>query len=75
MTDRYKGLIVTLDTDLRDDDAEPIIAAIRQLRGVIDVRPVVANPDDHINRQRVAYELRARLFRALNDPEVPHAPD
>jgi hypothetical protein len=42
MTDRHTGYLITLDTPIRDDDSESLISAIKQLRGVIDVRPVVA---------------------------------
>lgn len=37
MSDRYFALTVVLEQDIRDDDAEPLIAAIRQMRGVADV--------------------------------------
>jgi hypothetical protein len=32
MTDRLHGLIVTLDQDIRDNDAQPLIDAIRAVR-------------------------------------------
>jgi hypothetical protein len=34
MTDKYNTLTVVLENDIRDDEAEPILAAIRQLKGV-----------------------------------------
>jgi hypothetical protein len=44
MTDRHAGYLVTLASDLREDDAEATMNALFQIKGVIDVRPVVANP-------------------------------
>jgi hypothetical protein len=35
MTDRLKGCVVTFDQDLRTDDAEAILNAIRMVKGVL----------------------------------------
>lgn len=67
MTDRIKGLVVTLDDDYRDDDIEPVINAIRMLRGVLDVRPLVADVSDHVARVRVRHELQDKLWKALTN--------
>lgn len=75
MTDRYKGVVVTFDHDIRSDDAEQIISAILQLRGVIGVAPVNANLNDQINRQRIRIELREKLMRLLDDSEAHHERD
>lgn len=48
MSDRIKGLTVTLEPNIRDDDAQPIIDAIRLIKGVIDVRPHVEDSDHHM---------------------------
>ena len=67
MTDKYKGLVVTLDKDYRDDDAESIITAIKMIKGVLEVVPAVANhADDCIIRERVAKELEKKLFKGLH---------
>lgn len=65
MTDRLKGVLVTFDHDIRVDDVEPLIAAIQQLRGVLDVSEIKVNPDDYMNRARVANELRSQLIDVL----------
>lgn len=45
MTDRHSGYIVILDRDIREDDAEEsVIAALRMIRGVADVKPILADP-------------------------------
>lgn len=43
MTDRITAYLVTLDEPIHEDDAEITLAAIRQLRGVLDVQPVTGN--------------------------------
>ena len=48
MTDRHSGYVVVLDKDVREDDAQPIIAAIKQIRGVADVVPNVTNTGELI---------------------------
>lgn len=65
MTDRFNAFVVVLEHDLRDDDAQAIINAIRQLKGVLDVQPHVATFDDAIAETRVRHELRQKLWKAL----------
>lgn len=65
MTDRYKALIVTLEQDIRADDAEPLISAISHLREVVSVDGMVAGPDDWTARQRIRSELSRKLWEAL----------
>lgn len=61
MTDRFNALTVVLERDIREDDAEPLIAAIRQLRGVLSVEPHVSNLSDLIAESRVRREIGERL--------------
>ena len=65
MTDRLKGCIVAFEKDIREDDARPLLAAIRQLKGVASVSISIAHPDDYINRNTVRYELQRRLLQVL----------
>ena len=67
MTDRYNALLVTLANDTREDDAQPIIDAIRQLRGVIDVTGNVVDCDHHIAKRQAQHDLRMRLWSVLNE--------
>lgn len=67
MTDRIKGLIITLDSDIREDDVKPIIDAIGQIRHIQDVRPVVADHNDLMNRVRVKGELAQKFFELLRE--------
>lgn len=67
MTDRYKGCVVTFDRDIREDDVEPLTSAISMLRGVASVALKMANPDDHMNRERIRSEIEEKLWAALRD--------
>jgi uncharacterized membrane protein len=67
MTDRYHTLTVVLGTDIRADDAEAIINAIQQIRGVISASGVVADPVSHMAVERARRDIADRLWRALND--------
>jgi hypothetical protein len=67
MTDRIKGFTVTLDRDIRDDDFEAIANAVRMIKGVIDVHPSIDSPDDHINKQRVRWEIRDKFMALIKE--------
>lgn len=65
MTDRFKGFVVVLDADVREDDAEDIKKALGMVKGVIEVAPVAVATDDFINRSRIRMELVEKLFNVL----------
>lgn len=65
MTTRLKGLVVTFERDIREDDAEGIIEAIRHIRGVLAVANVPTNVDDYIIEARVRNDIERRIFDAL----------
>lgn len=65
MTDRYNGFIVVLEKNIRSDDAEATINAIRQIRGVLSVRPNIADADSAIAEERVRSELSQKLWQVL----------
>jgi hypothetical protein len=71
MTDRIAAFVVVLDADVREDDplAHAIRDSIRLLRGVADVRPVVADGELHIAEARADTRWRGRLLTLVNDPE------
>lgn len=61
MTDRLSGFQVTMRTDVRDDDAEAVISAIRMIKGVADVRPILAeNYNPEVIRQRIEMSEKLR---------------
>jgi hypothetical protein len=65
MTDRYNAFLVVMDRDIREDDAEDIITALKQIKGVIDVQPNIADFDSHIAHERARQELAEKLWRIL----------
>lgn len=66
MTDRAKGLAVALSDDIRVDDLERVMDAIRLFPGVASVAPVLATGEDYFVRERVREELRRKLFEVLD---------
>jgi hypothetical protein len=65
MTDRLKGVSVTFTDDIREDDAEAVINAIRQLRGVLVVGPILADYRDVMAEQRVRHDLGKELMEIV----------
>jgi hypothetical protein len=66
MTDRVRHLTITLDEDLRVDDLEPIVSAIRQIRGVAGVEHHVVHVEAHLARQTVRAEVKQQLHEAID---------
>jgi hypothetical protein len=68
MTDRISGLVVILEDDTREDFIAPLVAAVSQFRGVLEVRPIQSRPGlEFVLRQRIAAALRERLLAALGE--------
>ena len=65
MTTRFATLTVALSTDLRDDDAQSLIDAIKMLRGVADVKGDVSDPGQWLAETRVRSEICERLLAAV----------
>lgn len=62
MTDRHAGYIVVLEENIREDDAEHVINALRMVRGVQSVEPIVADHATQIALARARGELQRRLL-------------
>lgn len=69
MTDRHSAYIVVLKDDIREDDAEFTINALRMIKGVASVEPVVADSDQQIAHLRVDREWRERILKLLKDAD------
>lgn len=65
MTDRHSGYLVTLAADIREDDAQPLLAAMRLLRGVIAVEPIINLPEVMIAEARANADWRDRILEML----------
>lgn len=72
MTDRFAGFVVTLEQDLREDDAAVTVAAIRQIRGVMNVEPVLIKAEIHIANARAQREIETKILDALFPSRTDH---
>lgn len=62
MTDRVHALTVVLGEDMREDDVQALIDAIRMMRNVIDVRAHVTDVMMHSVHARVRAETLHRII-------------
>lgn len=67
MTDRHAGYVVALARDVREDDAQAIVTAIRMIKGVAGVEPVTADPTVQIARMDAHARWRDRLLELIRD--------
>lgn len=67
MTDRYKGFIVHLDKDIREDDCEEIITALRMVKRVREVEPLISTLDDAIAYERGKAEALQGVAQYLHE--------
>lgn len=66
MTDTYYALTVILERDIRSDDAQQIIDAIRMIKFVLDVKGNVSSPETYMAQARERREIGERLFKILH---------
>lgn len=65
MTDRHTAYVVILENDIREDDAEATITALRMVRGVASVQPIVKTTDHIMATERAKYDLGRRIQAAV----------
>jgi nitrate reductase NapAB chaperone NapD len=65
MTDQFNTLIVVLEKDMRDDEAELLMKAIQQLRGVISVKGNVSDLTSHAAEERAKFDLGQKLLEVI----------
>ena len=63
MSDRVNSLLVILDKDMRDDDVQALVDAIRMMKNVNSVSMNVSDPDTQVAVMRE----RSRVNNALLD--------
>lgn len=71
MTDRLNGCVVVFERDIRVDDVEPMLNAIRHIRGVLSVTGNVTDIGSHIAESRARDDMRMRVYefaRSLSEP-------
>ena len=69
MTDRYNGFVVILEKDIRDDDAEPILNAIRMIKGVLSVTPYISSFESLMAESRARADLGKKIFEVIYPPK------
>lgn len=67
MTDHVKGFTVTLAKDIRIDDIEYIMNAIKMIKGVQHVEPSIATPFDHTAQIRVKADLKEKFYKFMQE--------
>lgn len=65
VTDKINRVTVVLDKSYRTDDAEPILAALRQIRGVLSVKGNVDCGRDYMAEMRAREEWRKKFIDLL----------
>lgn len=71
MTTRHAGYLVVLDEDIREDDAQYVINALRMVKGVVSVTPVEASHDQVVARIRRDSQWETALRKlVLEGPPV-----
>lgn len=73
MTNRVSILTVALEADIREDDVQPLVAAIKQLRGVIGVDTNVVDSTQWLAQMRLRDELGCKIINIIY-PAL-HSPD
>lgn len=61
MSDRINGFIVVLDKDYKDDDVEQTINAIKQIKGVLEVKPNIVTAVERIACERLKIEIANKI--------------
>lgn len=64
MSNQTRTLTVVIE-ESRIGDAEPLMDAIRQMRGVISVNAEVSNFNDYANKELAKHELKMKLWEVL----------
>lgn len=72
MTHRHSGYLVTLQSDLREDDAEKTISALEMITGVISVAPVLADLQTAVGKSRSDHEWQDKIMDLLKKKDVPN---
>ena len=61
MSDRINGFVVILDKDYKDDDVEQTINAIKQIKGILEVKPNIVTAVERIAGERLKIEIANKI--------------
>ncbi|PFI53869.1 hypothetical protein COM08_15230 [Bacillus wiedmannii] len=67
MGNRVNGLIVSLDSDIREEDVEVILNAIKMIKGVQDVGVNIVEHKDWLNRTKIRQQLQSKVYKAIDE--------
>lgn len=67
MTDRVKGFTVTLEKDIRIDDVQIVLNALKMIKYVAHVEPSITTSEDHFAEQRLRFELREKFYDFMKE--------
>lgn len=62
-----KGLLVTLEKDVHEDWARQLIAAMKTMRGVLDVREMPSDVNHHVAVMQATAEMQRRLWSVVSE--------
>lgn len=69
MTDRHAGYLVTIERDIREDDAQGILDAISMIRGVLVAEPVTGGIQQQIADNRARNGLVQKILKAAQESQ------
>lgn len=67
MTDRIVSLTVVLDKEIREDDCQAVIDAIKMIKGVGHVTAEVADVEFYTARAQASLELYKRVSKLFKE--------
>ena len=67
MTDRHAGYIVVLAYNVREDETESVLAAIRMIKNVQSVKPIVADVELTIAEERVKLQILEKIAALVKE--------
>lgn len=67
MTDRHVAYTVILEKEIREDDAEAVVTALKMVKGVLRVVPKIGAVEQYIANERARHELQMDLWKFLNE--------
>jgi len=67
MTARVSGYVIALEEDIREDSLEEVINALRMIKGVVAVEPVISDAGNQIAEMRADNRWRMKIAQLLRD--------
>lgn len=66
MSDRINAFTIVLDKDIKNEDVQDLLTALKMLKGVISVTPNVADISDHIAQMRERARINHELIKIID---------